>query len=612
MFALIAGPAGPGDEGLDRLAARLAPGEARLWREEEGRGAAVAARPDLLPEDVNDAQPILADGTAFVCRVRLDDRDGLARTLGLDPSRAAAMGDSALLFAAYRRWERDCPNHVHGDFVYAAWHWREGRLEAAVDHWGGSAALFWAPLGRGLIVADNLSLLVAHPDVPRTPDLDALAGFMRAGIDRSSTPYRAVRMLSGGHRLEYRGGDARVRRWWRPDTEPDWSGDCGERAERTRHLLDQAVKARLRSSGKVASTLSGGLDSGLVAALAAKRLARSGAGLLAYTAIPEAGLSSGDRPGWDLDDRPWAAATAARHPNIAHICVSAGGRSPIDVLGPMAEGSATPVRGGANLLWLDLISSSARAAGARVLLTGQQGNFSLSHSGEGALPELLARGRWSEARAFLAETAGSRPRAAMQLLARPALRRLLYTFGSGRLQAPAASFLREGRAAQAPGPLDAPPGSRRQWLAFAALPPHGWRCDPVERWDLDWRDPTADRRLIEAVLTFPLAAFRAGGRPRGLARQVAEGLLPDEVRLRTNRGEQSPDRAGLIARDCGRYRSAAALLAGSPLVRELIDTDRFGQVLRGIIAGEPEARIQAGPWLQALTLGLFLAGEERR
>lgn len=612
MFALIAGSVGPGDEGLDRLARRIAPSGARRWREPEGRGAAAVARPDLLPEDVNDSQPIVAEGIAFVCRVRLDDRDGLARTLGIEAPRAAAMADSDLLFAAYRRWQGDCPKQVHGDFAYAAWHWREGRLEAAVDHWGGSAALFWAPLGRGLIVADNLSLLVAHPAVPRSLDPAALAGFMRPGIERSSTPYAGVRMLAGGHRLEWRGGDAIVRRWWRPDTEPDWSGGDRDRAERIRHLLGEAVTARLRSTGAVAATLSGGLDSGLVTAMAAERLGESGGVLRAYTAIPEAGLASGGRPGWDLDDRLWAQATAERHANVAHACISAGDRSPIDVLGAMVAGSATPVRGGANLLWLDLISGAARAAGARVLLNGQQGNFSLSHSGDGALLEALARRRWRDARQLIADTPGSRLFAVRRLFAGPALRRIAGAGGARPLPAPAAAFLRDPSLGAGPGPFDGAPGSRRQWLAFAALPPHGWRCDPVERWDLDWRDPTADRRLLEAVLTFPLAAFRAGGRPRGLARQVGEGLLPDEVRLRSTRGEQSPDRAGLIARDSGRYRSAAAGLARSPLVRELIDIVRLERVLEEIVAGKPGAPSLVDPWLQALTLGLFLAAEEKR
>jgi asparagine synthase (glutamine-hydrolysing) len=166
------------------------------------------------------------------------------------------------------------------------------------------------------------------------------------------------------------------------------------------------------------------------------------------------------------------------------------------------------------------------------------------------------------------------------------------------------------RAAGAPPPpFDRPPASRTQWLGFATLSPHGWRNDPVDRWAIDWRDPTADRRLLERMLTFPLAAFAAAGRERGLARAIGEGLLPDSVRLRASRGEQAPERAASIGRSAPAYRAALDKLAASPAAREILDLPAIEASLAGFATGTGVSSA-ASAWLQAMTLGLFIAQQE--
>jgi asparagine synthase (glutamine-hydrolysing) len=605
MIALIVGDA---REGALRAMAPRGIQPMRSWRDPRGRGAAISAAPDLLPEDVYDRQPIEADGRLFLCRVRLDERDALGARLGFPPERIRVMADSALLFAAWQRWGDDCPQQVRGDYAYIAWRPDEAIVEAAVDHWGGSAAVFWARLGRGLIVADNLAVLLRHPDVDRTLDHEALAGFLRTGIDRRTTPYAGVRTVPGGHRLAWRDGSVTVRRWWNPDTDVDWSRGGSSLVEEVRERFQRAVAARLRSSGGVAATLSGGLDSGLVASVAVRSAPLSASGLDAYTAAPEPGLPAPARRGWDADDTGYAAATAAASPGLRQHVVRPEGRSPLDVLPRLVAGAGTPVRGGANLMWLDAISRAARAAGARVLLTGQHGNFALSAPGTGALLELLAAGRAGAARSLLLEAARRRGwlRAANDLAVRPLRGRIAHAAGR-RPNLRASPYLRgaPGHPGGTDAALEARPASRAQWLGFALLTPHAWRSDPIDQWDIEWRDPTADRRLIELLLRLPLAAFRCGGRDRGLAREIGSGLLPDEVRLRTRRGAQAPEQVALIARAAPAYREALAAIRENADADEMLDLDAMEHRLSEFAAGSGAAS-DASAWLGALTLGLFL------
>ena len=77
------------------------------------------------------------------------------------------------------------------------------------------------------------------------------------------------------------------------------------------------------------------------------------------------------------------------------------------------------------------------------------------------------------------------------------------------------------------------------------------------------RDPTSDRRLIEGLLSFPLAAFSYAGRSRGLARELGRGILPDAVRLRRTQGQQAADYACFMTRQSVRYQEAIVAMAAS-------------------------------------------------
>jgi asparagine synthase (glutamine-hydrolysing) len=60
-------------------------------------------------------------------------------------------------------------------------------------------------------------------------------------------------------------------------------------------------------------------------------------------------------------------------------------------------------------------------------------------------------------------------------------------------------------------------------------------------WGVDYRDPTADRRLIEFCLNIPTEQFIADGRPRSMARRVLADRVPAEVLNERRRGYQTAD-----------------------------------------------------------------------
>jgi asparagine synthase (glutamine-hydrolysing) len=154
-----------------------------------------------------------------------------------------------------------------------------------------------------------------------------------------------------------------------------------------------------------------------------------------------------------------------------------------------------------------------------------------------------------------------------------------------------------------------PPGSRAFSIAFMTTPKHVWWPDPVLQWGIEYRDPTADRRLLERLLRYPQAAFRLGGRPRGLARELAVDLLPERVRLRRTQGAQVPEAPALIGVHAGRYRAELARMAGSTWCRELLDLPALGRCVDRFAAGSTDY-YAALPVDRAMDVGQFLAGLE--
>jgi hypothetical protein len=146
------------------------------------------------------------------------------------------------------------------------------------------------------------------------------------------------------------------------------------------------------------------------------------------------------------------------------------------------------------------------------------------------------------------------------------------------------------------------------FLKFATMPDKVPSPDLMALAGCEWRDPMRDRRLVEALITYPFAVFRAGGRTRGLARAVARGRLPDIVRLRTRRGAQAPDAAAWFEAHEPRYRAAFAIVRASPIANEILDIARVGQVLDSLCAGDRSQDCYS--LHRALDAGLFASAFE--
>jgi asparagine synthase (glutamine-hydrolysing) len=614
-------------DAMDSAMSYWGPDTAGRWQ--EGPIALGARLLRVTREDAFDVQPLAEHDIVLVGRIRLDDRGELGRALGIDAADLDALPDSQLVARAWRRWGEACTVHLHGDWVCAIWDPQGRSLWLGRDAAGNTGLYYWSDTER-LVFSTSLKALLAHPAVPHRPYGYQIARQLAVVMDpaeETATAYAGVRRIPGGHAL--RCGHSRMEpyEWWHPDAlgELDWAHEDDYHAA-FRELYGAAIADRLNTaSGSVALMLSAGLDSGSVAALAADQLAARGERLLAYTAVPR--FQRNGAPANRLgDERALAQAIADHVGNIEFIPVASEQAGIVASIERMLTVRDQPGHAAVNDYWVLDILRAARDRGARILLTGQGGNATTSWEGSGNLWPALRSGNWfALLSAFRESEAGSWMTLKRQIL-KPALTPVRGALS--RLRNPGRTPWAENSAinpqfaaeidlygrmrAAGHDPffvgINQPRIARFRLgrLASASLGATWMELGAAHQ--LDVRDPTRDRRLIEFCWRVPDRVFWARGLQRGLMRRGMAGRLPDAVLRSRQKGLQAADIGYRVLADRGAVTAALDRIDDHPVARAWLDVPRMRSVLDALDRGvTPESTQSTGAiLLRGMSVGLFL------
>ncbi len=175
--------------------------------------------------------------------------------------------DTEVLVHAYEEWGDDFARRLRGMFAVAIWDARRRRLVLARDAYG-IKPLYYRERHGELQFASELRAL------PRGEiDPDALEAFLAFNsIPAPLTIFRDCRKLPPGHVLAWHDGRAELTRYARPGpaaAEDVRTDEEAELVEELRARLRDSVRAHLVSDVPVGVLLSGGVDSSVLAALAA-------------------------------------------------------------------------------------------------------------------------------------------------------------------------------------------------------------------------------------------------------------------------------------------------------------------------------------------------------
>jgi len=395
-------------------------------------------------------------------------------------------------------------------------------LTLARDHLGSQPVCYHLDESV-LVAASDPAAVLRHPALSLDLDEAAAVRFLAFRFSAGGgTFFRGVRELPPGHRLDVAAGRHEVRRYWRFRASPPTPGRSpGDAAGELRRALTRAVARDVEGldPSRVAVSLSGGLDSTAVAAVAPR-------GVRAFS--------------WTFEETPEAdererVEAVSRHLGLPVTWVPGDGLHPLT--GDFVERFVVPASPQVNpfAALKAQLYATARAAGCRRVLVGDGGDVPYAGR-EWWLRDLLAEAG-PGAGSSLAATLGRALRG--DRFARRALGRLLPDGPrralAGRLR-PAPPWLTPlGRRALPPPELSPilPPGPRRHRheLAFGAK--HSelesgetrlFALCGVERGNPFWSWP-----LLETAAQLPAHLYHRDGRDKLLSRLMLADLLPPEV-----------------------------------------------------------------------------------
>jgi len=529
-----------------RALSHLGPDRTQIWCDSHAGMGALMMR--VTREDFHDSQPLhdAAAGLTFVCDARIDNREELAALLSIDETALHGMPDGALIFAAWCRWDADCVERLIGDFVFAVWDAKARRLTLARDHMGQRHVHYhW---GDGFFAfSTEIKGLWALPDVPRRLLEDRFVSWrlMDKIPDPDATHFEGLYGVSGGTVLELDAdGALSCRRFWEPHADPaHLDRDENYYIENYRTIVGEAVACRLRRAAAPAGVfLSGGFDSGAICALAGPIMVAQGRKLIAASSVmPE------DYKGGIRHARKWVEICRLHMP---HLDVRYVTSENLDIFTGMEkaflarDGALTP-----NGYVTQALHAEISGSGARILMDGFGGDYTVNPRGQDTLARWLVLGRFGRFwREFRALSRHNRQGFALTLR-RNVIAHLVpnrwhqawmrYRAGL-RLVGPTMPFSR--RILDSRDPKALPRRGTRTAVNIRAMHEATLRVlqnNPklagsiaAAAHGLELTQPFHDKRVVEFGLAIPEDLYLEDGRVRHLAREALRDLYPPEFQDR--------------------------------------------------------------------------------
>jgi len=251
----------------------------------------------------------------------------------------------------------DAIPELDGMFGLAIWDRRTRTLLLARDR-AGEKPLFYARVGQEILFASELQCILRHPGISRELDPVALAEYLRLGyVPEPRTMFRAIRRVEAGTFLRFTDRRGEVVRYWDPESFAVGRMPAAEAVRTARALMEKAVEKQVMSDVPVGVFISGGLDSSILATLAAK-----------FIGVDKVHTFSAQFAEESYDESSDAARLAARI-HTRHVPVRIDEETLGDALRNVVRGVAEPIADPA-ILPTFLLARAARQY-VKVILSGE-------------------------------------------------------------------------------------------------------------------------------------------------------------------------------------------------------------------------------------------------
>ncbi len=518
----------------------------------------------VTPESRYDKGTYEEADLVITANARLDEREHLMQRLHTDPAEFSIVTDTVLILRAYIKWGKDFVKDLYGDFTFAIWNKKTRQLFCARDQVGVKPLFYYFKDGR-FVFSTELRSIIRLPFVDTKMDQ---AYFRDRAIAICDQPWNSgwihIMRLQPATTLLLNNASFQTTRYWKPVYKRNKSFKTEEdSADAVRQLMEKIIADQTRVTGLVGASLSGGLDSGTITCLAAKKLHAEDKQLITASSIYSPGYSHPENP----DEMEYINAVLEQEKNIIPTFVNHRDHSFIKTLAEKFRRNYAPVNA---FYYVDeALYNQFRARSVRRVLSGYLGDLTVTNSSINPFTMLMGSGRVKAFRQLAAKynTQDNQPLAAFLKYS------IFIEFTPKWFQAAWNKNKKREDVSRDVGllPLRLSPGEKvrlqqkvdttfrfpnrsTQNMVNQVWPKDVYLFDEEEdcagsHHQLEVTYPLCDRRLIELLMQIPVEHFYAGGIKRGLIRKAMAGILPEKIRTRKSKGSYSPGYTKLIQKE---------------------------------------------------------------
>ena len=523
----------------------------------------------ITPESVGEKLPYYDHERklAITADAIIDNREELFEKLQIKMHDRKTISDSELILLSYYKWGEETPKFLVGDFAFMIWDEKNHEIFGARD-FSGNRTLYFHQNRQMFIFCTVIRPILALPFVVNSLNKQWVAEFlanpgMFDSLETSSTVYKNIQQIPPSHSIKLVDGKITFTRYSKlPEGEKLILKSNFEYEEAFKEVFEEAVKARLRTHKNVGAHLSGGLDSGSVASIAATELRKQNKQLNTYSYVPIQGFEDWTPKSRIANERPVIQSTVDYVGNINAEYLDFDGLSSFSVIDDWLNTLESPYKFFENSYWLKGIYERANQDGVGVLLNGQRGNWTISW-GPALEYQVMLLKRFHLIRCFreihlYSKNIGVKKSRVISVVAKktfPFLHQFMTSSANGNnfpmLINPEFANKMNVFEKLLEHEIDIKGNISKNWyevrtMQFEQL--YYWNITGTygskfslshKIWD---RDPTNDLRVAKFCLALPEEQYVQNGLDRALIRRATKNLLPDNVRLnQRTRGAQGAD-----------------------------------------------------------------------
>ncbi len=194
--------------------------------------------------------------------------------------------DTEVLVHGYEEWGTELPKKLRGMFAFTIYDKKQNKLFISRDHFGIKPLYYHLKEGKITAFSSEIKSILEDKSVKREVNIDYIYDYVSFQYNPNpETFFKNIYKLSPGHSLtvNLENGEYSIEKYWQWNFRENRDTDYEKSREDIRKAMIDSVEHHMIADVPVASFLSSGIDSSIIAMLAQKELVSRGQNLKTYT-----------------------------------------------------------------------------------------------------------------------------------------------------------------------------------------------------------------------------------------------------------------------------------------------------------------------------------------